>query len=263
MKILVAATTNHTTQDRMNAALDTWVKDINPPHDYAFIGSTEQSKTIEKCWDCSPKKGEHRDRLPEKLLKGLKKSLEYEWDFLYKCDDDTYVNFKNLEKFLKTKVGAKNFIASRRCWPICKNADRQKTFKQMADANKIKLPKGFFDDFTWAQGGAGIVLSRDLTEKLVSPQHERLFMFDPVGEKGESEKDIQERLRPWLLADDFVIALAAYFEGAKVQSGNGLLINPSRNFWENELDDTISSDEFISIHHCDADTLRNIYKKLA
>ena len=102
MKILTAILTCSATQKRADACLDTWIQDIKTPHDYFFYGDKSQAHTMTKAWDCTPDAGEHRARLPEKTYKMLVKSLDYEWDFLFKCDDDTYVSFGKLAKKLET-----------------------------------------------------------------------------------------------------------------------------------------------------------------
>jgi len=102
MKILVSILTCSNTQKRADACLNTWIKDIESPHDYFFYGDHVQYRSMSKTWDCTPSLGESRMRLPEKTYKMLKQSLSYDWDFLFKCDDDTYVNFERLLGLTKT-----------------------------------------------------------------------------------------------------------------------------------------------------------------
>ena len=139
MKILTTILTCSLTQDRANACLDTWIRDIKSPHNYFFYGDELQSKTMINTWNCSPDNGERRLSLPEKTYKMLNKSLDYEWDFLFKCDDDTYAVFDKLINLLKNY----NF-----------NDD-------LYIGGKIVNP------FAYAQGGAGYVLTRSAVEKCI------------------------------------------------------------------------------------------------
>jgi len=138
MKILVAILTCSSTQTRADACLATWIKDIKSPHDYFFYGNKTQSEKMPKTWNCEPDKGECRNGLTEKTYKMLVKSLDYEWDFLFKCDDDTYVCFDRLIEFLKTYDPSQDLYIG----------------KQLGQ-------KGY------AQGGAGYVLTRSAVKKCI------------------------------------------------------------------------------------------------
>lgn len=139
MKILTAILSCSDTQDRANSCLNTWIKDIKPPHNYFFYGDEKQSKIMMNTWNCEPDDGEARFRLPEKTYKMLIESLRHEWDFLFKCDDDTYVNFNKLVEFLKGY-----------------------------DANDdLYLGREIFNPFAYAQGGAGYILTRSSVKKCI------------------------------------------------------------------------------------------------
>lgn len=140
MKILTAILTCSATQKRANACLETWVKDIKPPHEYYFYGDSLQSKTMNKTWNCTPDEGECRGRLPKKTHKMLKKSLEYDWDFLFKCDDDTYVVHDKLSKLLDKYNPSEDLYIGSAMWG-----------------------KGF----KYAQGGAGYILTRTAVIKCI------------------------------------------------------------------------------------------------
>ena len=137
MKILTTILTHSGTQKRANACLDTWVKDIQAPHDYFFYGDRAQSQAMHKTWNCTPDAGEDRGRLPEKTYKMLKMSLDYEWDFLFKCDDDTYVSFNKLVKLLS-----------------------KYDFTQ-----DLYIGSQIVTSFPFGQGGAGYILTRSAVKK--------------------------------------------------------------------------------------------------
>lgn len=141
MKILTAILTCSTTQRRADACLLTWIKSIKNPHDYVFFGDKTQSEKMDKTWDCTPDQGECRSRLPEKTYKMLEKSLEHEWDFLFKCDDDTYVTHNKLVKLI----------------------DKYNPLEDLYIGYPIRSV-----GLTYAQGGAGYLLTRTAVKKCLN-----------------------------------------------------------------------------------------------
>lgn len=139
MKILVAILTYEGTQPNADACIRTWVKDIQNPHEYYFYGSKTQSKKMDRTWDCEPDDGEQRNRLNEKTYKMLVESLNHDWDFLFKCDDDTYLNFDKLVGFLKGY-----------------DAD-----------DDLYLGRKMGNSIEYAQGGAGYILTRGAVTKCI------------------------------------------------------------------------------------------------
>ena len=139
MKILTTILTCADTQTRANACLDTWIQDIQTPHDYVFYGDKTQSQSMDKTWNCTPDAGERRSMLPEKTYKMLRKSLDYKWDFLFKCDDDTFVHFHKLVDFLGY------YDSSLDLYFGCK----------------------IVNPFEYAQGGAGYILTRGAVIKCI------------------------------------------------------------------------------------------------
>ena len=139
MKILVAILTHEGTQSNADACSKTWTGDIHNPHEYYFYGSKTQSEKMPKTWNCEPNDGEARCRLPEKTYKMLVESLNHDWDFLFKCDDDTYVNFNKLVEFLE------NYDAN----------------------DDLYLGMKIVNPFAYAQGGAGYALTRTAVKKCV------------------------------------------------------------------------------------------------
>ena len=139
MKVLTVVLTCSQTQDQADSCRKTWLRKI-PEQDWFFYGDTRQSLAMENTWDCSPDEGEHRKRLPEKTYKMLNRSLSYDWDFLFKCDDDSYVVFDRVTDLLKGQNKNKNLYLG-----------------------KSQFQKGV----QFAQGGAGYVLGRESVEKSI------------------------------------------------------------------------------------------------
>ena len=137
MKILVAILTHEGTQSNADACSKTWINDIQNPHEYYFYGSKTQSKKMDRTWNCEPDDGEARFRLPEKTYKMLIESLKHEWDFLFKCDDDTFVAFDRLANLLK------NYNPN----------------------DDLYIGRKIVNPFSYAQGGAGYALTRSAVKK--------------------------------------------------------------------------------------------------
>ena len=157
MKILVVILTCESSQNRADACYKSWMQDIQEPHDYYFYGSKTQSEKISKTWNCEPDEGESRARLPEKTYKMLVESLNHDWDFLFKCDDDTYLNFDKLVEFLKDY-----------------------------DANDdLYLGGKIVNPFAYAQGGAGYILTRSVVIKCL----ESLTLFYKDQTKNKISED--------------------------------------------------------------------------
>jgi len=163
MKILAAILTCSSTQERADACTATWIQDIKSPHDYIFYGDKIQSRSMDKTWNCSPDQGEQRSRLPKKTYKMLVKSLDYEWDFLFKCDDDTFVAFDKLVNLLKGYDSSEVlYIGSRINNPV---------------ANRTGLMRNLH---IYAQGGAGYILSRSAVQECVNASE--IFLTSPISE---------------------------------------------------------------------------------
>lgn len=141
MKILVSILTCSQTQHQADACLDTWIQYIKKPHDYIFYGDEKQSLTLNKTINCSPELGENRSRLPEKTFKMLNESIKYDWDFLFKCDDDTYLSFDRLVEYIK------NFDSSH----------------PLYIGSKIHN-----HGIKYAQGGSGYILTRSSVHKCIN-----------------------------------------------------------------------------------------------
>jgi hypothetical protein len=152
MKILATILTCSSTQERADACLATWIKGIKSPHEYYFYGDEKQSQKMDRAWNCTPDAGEHRTRLPKKTYKMLVKSLDYEWDFLFKCDDDTFVAFDRLINLLKSY-----------------DSD-----------NTLYIGKKIVNPFAYAQGGSGYVLSRSAVQACVNASE--IFLTSPISE---------------------------------------------------------------------------------
>lgn len=145
MNVLVGILTCEKTSSLASACLDTWIKEINPPHNFFFACSKSQVGSSNHFIDCQPDGGEKRFLLPEKVYKMFSKALDFSWDFFYKCDDDTYLNFNRYLDYIKTLDPKKDLYIGRR-------------------VNKLNWNK-FKSNLYYAQGGAGYTLSRSSMEK--------------------------------------------------------------------------------------------------
>jgi len=224
MKILVTILTHEGTHENAVACLDTWIGDIQSPHEYRFYGDSLQSKTMVNTWNCEPDDGEARFRLPEKTYKMLIESLNHDWDFLFKCDDDTYLNFDKLVESLKDH-----------------------------DANDdLYLGMKIVNPFAYAQGGAGYVLTRTAVKKCIeSFKH---FYKDI---------NLNNRLKSKTLhSEDYSVGLALKEQGINLTHTN-LLSTPHPAIQNQSVCiDAIIKNNKITTHYVKPYTMERIYEAI-
>lgn len=100
MKILTSIISHASAENKLNACLNTWIKNITPPHDYFIAGDGYLTNKYDKCINCSSIMGEQRSRLPLKTWNSINYALTQDFDYYHKCDDDSYVRFDRLIQFL-------------------------------------------------------------------------------------------------------------------------------------------------------------------
>lgn len=266
MKILTAILSCSDTQDRANSCLNTWIKDIKPPHNYFFYGDEKQSKTMMNTWNCTPDKGECRSRLPEKTYKMLQMSLDYDWDFLFKCDDDTYVVFDMLVELLQTYNPLENLYLGHTIGhlrkSICEHLrsiglDKSQKLKNLlkisnGDTLRLKglLPPKLINDhdntfsFRWAQGGAGYILTRSSVIKCLNSL--KLFY------QNESKNN---------RAEDYSVSLALKMEGIDLQHIDELFTPQPKHAKKDQsvCVNNIIKDNKITTHYVQPDIMNFIH----
>ena len=272
MKILTAILSCSDTQDRANSCLNTWIKDIKPPHNYFFYGDEKQSKIMMNTWNCTPDKGECRSRLPEKTYKMLEMSLDYDWDFLFKCDDDTYVVFDMLVELLQTYNPLENLCLGYTIGHLhesirehLKSIGLHKSKKlqnllKISNGDTLRLkgllsPKLINDHdntfrFRWAQGGAGYILTRSSVIKCLNSL--KLFY------QNESKNN---------RAEDYSVGLALEMEGVHLNHIDQLNTHAPQiaKKYQSVCVNDIIKDNKITTHYVKAETMQliheSIYKK--
>jgi hypothetical protein len=140
-KILFGIYSYSGSNDFLETCLDTWVNLIPDYCDYRIMGDESQvEKFGEKAIDCSFH-GRGRGSLPRKTFNMLKSALEIpDWEYIYKCDDDVYVNIPFFLSWLSEQdLPSKNLYMG---WALRWN------------------------NVVYAQGGTGYLLSRDVVEKI-------------------------------------------------------------------------------------------------
>jgi hypothetical protein len=154
-KILFAIKTTEKYKSRVDAIFDTWLSTID---DYIFYSEHEDSERniIKVCDDGSYGGLEIKGLNFFNLLKdietsdGVKILDHYDWIFF--VDDDTFVNKKMLNKFVK----------------IC---DKTKAYGEIFTykthpSNPLFLNPSFNKLTTWYSGGAGLLISADALKKV-------------------------------------------------------------------------------------------------
>lgn len=226
LKILVCVLTCSETQKQADACLNTWVKDIESPHKYFFYGDSAQSTSMKNTWDCSPDLGEDRARLPEKTYKMLKQSLSYDWDFLFKCDDDTFLVFRKLVRFLE------NFNSKKE---IYLGTTIGLEWQKKDPTIKKPLP--------YAQGGAGYILSRSAAIKCLNSL--KLFYDNQIKNKE---------------MEDYSVSLALNMEKINMMHTDNLSsVSVSNRENQSLCIDSIIIDGKITTHHVKPETMKQLY----
>jgi len=120
---------------------NTWLKNL----DYIFLSDINEEDNIKLSNDSDYSSAE------EKVLNGYvylwEQKNNYDW-FIF-CDDDTFLNIKKLEDYIKT----------------CNFSNFGYIFTKENDpSNQIWQKEG--DDFKWYSGGAGYVLNKETLKKI-------------------------------------------------------------------------------------------------
>ncbi len=151
MKILIAIHGAHSQPEQMAAQRETWLADLagvdyryflgipESVHDVAFGGDIEHLKTLDgPLWE-----GHRRTLNANRKTEALAKyALDGGYDYVFKCDDDTYVY---VDRLLASGFEQFDYSGS---------MDRHHA-----------TPMGWY---SWAQGGAGYWLSRTAMQIIVS-----------------------------------------------------------------------------------------------
>lgn len=105
-----------TYNNRLRACQETWLRDIQAPHDYFVAGEAAQVSCFEKVLDCTHPAGEHYELLLYKIYNALKYAVTQDFDFWHKCDDDVYVHYDKLIALLKTYRNVPDLYLGRLVW---------------------------------------------------------------------------------------------------------------------------------------------------
>lgn len=116
MKILTSLMSCAAYNDRLQACQDTWLQDIQTPHDYFVAGEAAQVSCFDKVLDCTHPAGEQYELLLYKIYNALKYAVTQDFDFWHKCDDDVYVHYDKLIALLKTYQDVPKLYLGRLLW---------------------------------------------------------------------------------------------------------------------------------------------------
>jgi hypothetical protein len=91
--ILVAILSTQNLVGRRKAVRETWLKDLHDADYRFFVGNggwkQEEDTVVLDCDDSY-------ECLPDKMTRVARWALDHDYDFIFKCDDDTYVNIERL-----------------------------------------------------------------------------------------------------------------------------------------------------------------------
>lgn len=247
MKIAFVVLTCNSSIDQLRGAMDTWIKDIPDKHSIVLTGSQDMPDQVDDIKIYKPfDRAESYDMLVEKMLITYEHMLHQDWDYIFKCDDDTYVNIHKLIGFINSLqttsvyVGHGQYVKDN-TWFMCTKE------KPVIDPN-MHVTSYF------AQGGAGYIMSRDVVKHVVSdkdyilnivnskPKPLVLFGEDVAVGISAARHDVQLMSRPDLFDSGF----KDWIRGTATKKSAKESINE------------IASGT-ITTHYVSADTMRHIY----
>lgn len=182
MKILIALLSHSKSQEKLQACLDTWVKNCIG-HDLIILGDSKMPDSISNFEVYKALDNEEYKDLPHKIKLSFRHCLKKNWDYLVKIYDDAYLNIHNLLDFLKNNKNDKLYAGQGIHFP-------EKTHPcYLSNIGDTLPPKSF--KYYYAQGGC-YVLSRLALESCI---------------------DKMETSSPFVGAEDTMIGNAIYSSG--------------------------------------------------
>jgi hypothetical protein len=105
MRVLITVLACRALERRLRAVMETWARDVRPPHQLAFFTDTAMVEATgdARAWPCI-EAGSPLDRfegIPVKLRAGLLRARAVDWDWWVKTDDDCYVHVERLLRHLE------------------------------------------------------------------------------------------------------------------------------------------------------------------
>ena len=162
MKILFTVLT-HGKSKQLQGCLNTWIEDAKLlGHDVMFVGSADMPDRINTHDVFKPLLHEQYEDLAKKIRASFiyvhENSLEY--DYMFKCDDDTMVDVRKLETYLKTCSCNNTYTGAGAFFDRPGN-------KHPVYITSEKNKPGVDNGLHFALGGAGYAISRHLLEKIL------------------------------------------------------------------------------------------------
>jgi len=148
MKILICILSHHSSSERLQACINTWLKNcLN--HDLIIFGSDKMQDNISNIKVLKTVKNESYKDLPIKMKRSFEYCLSREWDYLIKIDDDAYLNINKLSDFLNEKSSDLLYAGQGIHFP----SDKHPCY--LSNIGDILPPKSF--KYYYAQGGCYII----------------------------------------------------------------------------------------------------------
>lgn len=162
MKILFTVLT-HGKSEHLQGCLNTWIKDVKLlGHDVIFVGSADMPGQINTHTIFKPLLHERYEDLAKKIRASFihiyENTLEY--DYVFKCDDDTMVDVRKLETYLKTLPHNNIYTGA---GAFFNRPGNKHPVYITSEKNKPGVDNGLH----FALGGAGYAVSRHLLEKIL------------------------------------------------------------------------------------------------
>lgn len=161
-KFIIAILTCEKNKDRLEAVRETWVKDLTENFKVFYVFARPGEKTELRGSNLYLDCADNYENIPGKIISLYNFLIaNFDFDYIYKCDDDTYVNIQALlELDLEDKDYVGNFVKNEET-----TIDRTAHYGKCADKS-LEVPyRGEFIT-PWARGGRGYFLSKRATIEL-------------------------------------------------------------------------------------------------
>lgn len=188
MKILICILSHHSSPERLQACIDTWVKNCLS-HDLMILGSDKMQDNISGIKVLKTIKNESYKDLPAKMKLSFEYCLSKDWDYLVKIDDDAYLNVNKLSNFLNKKTSDLLYAGQGIHFPSSKHPC------YLSNISDELPPKSF--KYYYAQGGCYVMSKKALEVSLSNMDASApFFAEDLMVGKSMTESNILLEDRP-------------------------------------------------------------------
>lgn len=267
MKILIYVLGCHTNIDGIRAVLNTWGKNLPDNISLYIVGNRQLVSLLpdQPVIDCSVDGKDNRDIVPSKIYNALDHAMTVvkDWDFILKCDDDTYVNIQALMDFVRSISPDHDQYIGHACYW------RDGTHYLTDIGPSLTEDQIKSTDYYYAQGGTGYIVSKSTLEKAWNNLTHYMNNNIPHPLKHPNEK------KKWAVGEDLALGHSMRLSNVKLNSRPDLFdagdmcnqwpsydgVNRiTRRLPDNHVDQIVKYNK-ITTHHVEPGIMHRIYNE--